>query len=75
MPYGRTPKGGAKNSVAAKIARGQSKPTMAKKKTQKKKDEKGFLSGIKSGVGNKIQKKKKSFDKKMAKLKKLKGMF
>ena len=75
MPYGRTPKGGAKNSVAAKIARGQSKPAMAKKKTQKKKDDKGFLSGIKSSVGSKIQKKKKSLDKKLSKLKKVKGMF
>ena len=66
MPYGK------RSSVAGKIARGKTKPAMGKKK---KKDEKGFLSGIKSGVGNKIQKKKKSFDKKMAKLKKLKGMF
>ena len=75
MPYGRTPKGGAKNSVAAKIARGQSKPAMPKKKTQKKKDDKGFLSGIKSSVGSKIQKKKKSLDRKLSKLKKVKGMF
>ena len=75
MAYGRTPKGGAKNSVAAKIARGQSKPAMAKKKTQKKKDEKGFLSGIKSSVGSKIEKKKKSLDRKLSKLKKVKGMF
>ena len=63
---------GKRSSVAGKIARGKTKPAMARKK---KKDEKGFLSDIKSGVGNKIQKKKKSFDKKMAKLKKLKGMF
>jgi len=72
MAYGRTPKGGAKNSVAAKIARGQSKPTMAKKKTTKKANGKGFLDDVQGKINNKIDKKKKSFKKK---IQKVKGMF
>ena len=72
MAYGRTPKGGAKNSVAAKIARGQSKPAMTKKKPTKKANGKGFMDDVQSKIGNKIDKKKKSFKRK---IQKVKGMF
>jgi len=85
MPYGRTPKGGAKNSVTSRIARGQSKPAKAKNKTTKKANKgKGFISDIQSKLGIKDVKKnktslKKSYDKKKKsfnkKMQKLKGMF
>ena len=66
MPYGK------RSSVAGKIARGKTKPAMAKKKTTKKANGKGFMSKIQSNLENKIDKKKKAINRKF---KKVKGMF